>query len=83
MKQWCGGKESTEYRILITELLVMETGLLLIKNVWHFCKSFRQETKMAAWDSWCLLQLSVLTVLLTVNSAYVLRFLESWANTAE
>lgn len=43
----------------ITDLLVVKIGLFLIKSVCHFSKCLREETRMAAWDSQCLLQETV------------------------
>lgn len=44
------GKEEGHRMQNITELLVVEIGLFLIKKVCHFYKSFREEAEMDAWD---------------------------------
>lgn len=54
---------------IIIDLLVVKIGLFLIKNVWHFSKCFRKETKMAAWDSRCLLQQTVCELCLCLKIA--------------
>lgn len=60
------GKHGTQ---TITDFLVVKIGLFLIKNMCHFSTRFREETKMAAWDSRCLLQETVCELCLCLKIA--------------